>query len=196
MELKMTQARNTKEKKQKSEPAASRFLLDVGPLRERARQEIMECAATANYDIEPAKGGRVLNIALSTECVCVLRYRQHHFVAKGIHAEPVAQAFLAHSSEKLSRADTLAKRIVQLGRTPELNPSVLAAQSHAEYVTCDSLKTTIKENLIAERIAVESDREMIAFFGDRAPTRRNLLEGILVVEEEHADEFAGLLETG
>lgn len=191
----MTQTRKTKEKKTKTDAAQSPFLSEVGFLRERARKEIMEGAVTASYDIDPAQAARVLNIALATELVCVLRYRQHHFVAKGIHAEPVANEFLLHSNEELSHADKLAKRIVQLGGTPELNPAKLTDQSHAEYVTCDSLEAMIKENLVAERIAVESYREMIAFFGDRDPTTRSLLESILSVEEEHADELADLLES-
>lgn len=192
----MAHPRNTPERTPDARPAASRFLSEVSALRERARQEITEGAATAHYDIDPATAVRVLNIALSTELVCVLRYRQHHFQAKGIHAEPVSNETLAHSDDEFGHADKLANRILQLGGTPELDPSAFTAQPHAEYVTCDSLEAMIKENLIAERIAVDSYREMLAFFGDRDPATRGVLEGILAVEGKHADALADSLETG
>lgn len=172
----------------------SRFLSDVQTLRKRARAQIMEGAVTHDYGIDPTQAVGVLNAALATELVCVMRYRQHYFVAKGINAEPVATEFLTHSNEELGHADQLAKRIVQLGGTPDMDPAKLTGRAHAEYVEAPSLTDMIRENLIAERIAVESYREMIAYFGDKDPTTRSMLEGILAMEEEHADELADLLE--
>jgi len=172
----------------------SKFLSDVATLRKRAREQIMEGAVTLDYGIDPAQAISVLNAALATELVCVMRYRQHYFVSKGIHAESVANEFLTHSNEELGHADQLAKRIVQLGGTPDMDPANLTGRAHAEYVEAPSLRDMIRENLIAERIAVESYREMIAYFGDKDPTTRTMLEGILAMEEEHADELADLLE--
>lgn len=123
----------------------------------------------------------------------VLRYRQHSLVANGINAEPVAAEFLAHSNEELAHADLLAKRIDQLGGTPDMDPANLTSRSHAEYVACDSLKDIIWENLVAERIAIESYREMIQFLGSKDSTTRIMLEGILATEEEHADDLADML---
>ena len=169
------------------------FLSDVETLRTRARRQIADGAVTSDYGINPALAVEVLNAALATELVCVLRYRHHHFVARGLTSEPIAREFLVHSNEELGHADQLAQRIVQLGGSPDLNPAGLTARSHAEYLTPVSLEDMIRENLVAERIAIESYREMIAFFGDRDPTTRALLENILSVEEEHADELADLL---
>lgn len=169
------------------------FLSDVETLRARARKQISDGAVTGDYGIEPALAARVLNTALATEVVCVLRYRHHYFVARGLNSEPIAQEFLVHSNEELGHADRIAQRIVQLGGIPDLDPSGLAARSHAEYVTPASLTDMIRENLVAERIAIESYREMIAFFGERDPTTRAMLEAILAVEEEHADELSDLL---
>lgn len=179
----------------KEKPAAdSGFIMDVKAIRERARKKITDGAVTPGYDLDAAAAVSILNDALATELVCVMRYRQHHFVAAGINAEPIAAEFLVHSNEELGHADLLARRIVQLGGKPEFNPERLAPRSHAEYVTCDSLKDMIKENLVAERIAIDSYRAMIGFFADRDPTTRSMLEGILATEEEHADELADLLE--
>ena len=169
------------------------FLSDIDTLRARARRKINDGAVTGDYGIDPALAARVLNAALATELVCVLRYRHHHFVARGLNSEPIAQEFLIHSNEELGHADKIAQRIVQLGGTPELDPSGLSTRSHAEYLTPPGLTDMIRENLVAERIAIESYREMIAFFGDRDPTTRAMLEAILAVEEEHADELADLL---
>lgn len=178
----------------KTQLSSSRdFLSDVETLRARARKQINDGAVTGDYGIDPGLAAKVLNTALATEIVCVLRYRHHHFVARGLNSEPIAQEFLVHSNEELGHADKLAQRIVQLGGAPELDPAGLAARSHAEYVTPPSLTDMIRENLVAERIAIESYREMIAFFGDRDPTTRAMLEAILAVEEEHADELADLL---
>lgn len=173
--------------------SSQEFLSDIETLRARARKQIDDGAVTSDYGINPALAVEVLNAALATEFICVLRYRHHYFVARGLNSEPIAKEFLLHSNEELGHADQLAQRIVQLGGSPDLDPAGLAARSHAEYVTPISLEDMIRENLVAERIAIESYREMIAFFGDRDPTTRALLESILAVEEEHADELADLL---
>lgn len=174
--------------------AASRgFLSDVATLRARARQHIEEGAVTEDYGLKAEAAVKVLNDALATELVCTLRYRQHAFVAKGINSEPIAQEFLVHSNEELAHADLIAKRIVQLGGAPEFNPDCLSALSHAEYVTGESLEDMIRENLVAERIAIESYREMVRYFAEHDPTTRAMLEGILAMEETHADELADWL---
>ena len=169
------------------------FLSDAETLRARARKQIDDGAVTDDYGIDPALAAKVLNTALATELVCVLRYRHHYFVARGLNSEPIAKEFLVHSNEELGHADRIAQRIVQLGGVPDLDPSSLVGRSHAEYVTPTSLTDMIRENLVAERIAIESYREMVAFFGDRDPTTRAMLEAILAVEEEHADELSDLL---
>lgn len=173
--------------------AAGGFLTDVATLRARARQHIEAGAVTEDYGLKAAAAVELLNAALATELVCTLRYRQHAFVAKGINSEPIAQEFLVHSNEELAHADLLAKRIVQLGGAPEFNPECLTSLSHAEYVTSASLEDMIRENLVAERIAIESYREMVRYFGEHDPTTRAMLEGILAMEENHADELADLL---
>ena len=169
------------------------FLSDVKTLRARARRHIEEGAVTDDYRMNAKAAVNVLNDALATELVCTLRYRQHSFVAKGINSEPIAQEFLVHSNEELAHADLIAKRIVQLGGTPEFNPDSLARSSHAEYKTCDTLEAMIRENLVAERIAIESYREMVRYFAEHDPTTRTLLEGILAIEEGHAEELSDLL---
>ncbi|HEY9097411.1 MAG TPA: ferritin-like domain-containing protein [Thiobacillus sp.] len=169
------------------------FLSSVKTIRARARKHIEEGAMTGDYKLNAKAAVKVLNDALATELVCTLRYRQHSFVAKGINADPIAQEFMVHSNEELAHADLIAKRIVQLGGDPEFNPDILMQKSHAEYVTCDKLEDMIRENLVAERIAIESYREMILYFAEHDPTTRVMLEGILAMEEEHADELADLL---
>ena len=171
----------------------SDFLPDLTQLREGARKRIDEGAMTPGYGLDRDKAVSILNAALATELVCVLRYRQHHFIASGINSEPIAREFLVHSNEEQGHADQIARRISQLGGTPDFAPDTLSARSHAEYVTCDSLDGMIRENLVAERIAIESYRAMIRFFADRDPTTRSMLEGILATEEEHAVELADLL---
>ena len=190
----MTATAAKKGKSRARQREASGFLSDVASLRKRARKDIDDGAVVSGYGIDPAQAVAVLNAALATEMVCVMRYRHHHFVARGINAEPIAAEFLAHSNEELAHADLLAKRIVQLGGSPELDPAGFSARSHAEYVTAPTLREMIRENLIAERIAVEGYREMVRFFGDADPTTRSMLEGILAMEETHADELADLLE--
>ncbi|MFP5405833.1 MAG: bacterioferritin [Gammaproteobacteria bacterium] len=174
-------------------PGDTSFLSDIKSLRERARRDIEDGAVTQAYGIDPVLAVKLLNGALATELVCVLRYRQHSLVATGLASEPIAAEFLVHSNEELGHADQLAKRIVQLGGVPEMDPAGLTSRSHAEYVTCSGLKEMIRENLVAERIAIESYRELIQFFGTKDPTTRGMLESILAVEEEHADELSDLL---
>ena len=174
-------------------PPDEPFLSDVTALRARARAHIEQGPVTEDYPLEPERAVSILNIALATELVCVLRYRLHYFMASGVHASSVAREFLVHSNEELSHADLLAERIVQLGGEPNFAPDTLSAQSHAEYLRAHTLQDMIRENLVAERIAVESYREMIMYFGEDDPTTRNLLEDILAVEEKHADELRDLL---
>ena len=170
------------------------FLMDVQTLRKRARQHIEEGAVTSGYGADRATVLRLLNDSLATEIVCVLRYRRHHFMAKGIQSKSIADEFLAHSNEELGHADQLAERIVQLGGEPNFSPVGLTNRSHAEYVEGATLLDMIKEDLVAERIAIDSYRGIIQYLGDKDPTTRRLLESILAMEEEHADELADLLE--
>jgi bacterioferritin len=170
------------------------FLTDVATLRQRARQRIEEGAITDSYDANRETVVGLLNDALATELLCVLRYRRHHFMAAGLSANSVAQEFMQHSVEEQGHADEIASRIVQLRGEPDFSPDSLSSRSHAEYVECDSLVDMIKENLVAERIAIDSYREMINYLGDKDTTTRRMLEGILAVEEEHADELLTLVE--
>jgi bacterioferritin len=169
-------------------------LTDVETLRQRARQHIEEGALTPGYDGDPATVVELLNEALATELVCMLRYRRHYFMSAGIPAETVAAEFLEHATQELQHADQFARRIVQLGGTPNFSPDELTARSHAEYAEGGSLTEMITDDLIAERIAIDSYREMINFIGDRDPTTKRLLEDVLAVEEEHADDLVSLLE--
>jgi bacterioferritin len=168
-------------------------LTDVPTLRKRARQHIDDGSVTAGYSANRAMVLKLLNDSLATELVCVLRYRRHHFMARGIHSQSVAQEFLDHSNEELGHADEIAARIVQLGGEPDFAPAGLVGRSHAEYVEGHSLASMISEDLVAERIAIDSYRDMIKFLGDQDPTTRRMMEGILAVEEEHADDLADLL---
>ena len=168
-------------------------LTDVPTLRKRARQHIDDGSVTAGYSANREMVLRLLNDSLATELVCVLRYRRHHFMARGIHSQSVAQEFLDHSNEELGHADEIAERIVQLGGEPDFAPTGLVGRSHAEYVEGDTLASMIKEDLVAERIAIDSYRDIIKYLGDQDPTTRRMMEGILAVEEEHADDLADLL---
>jgi bacterioferritin len=136
----------------------------------------------------------LLNEALATEIVCVLRYKRHHYMAAGINADAVAQEFLQHANEEQGHADQIAQRIVQLQGEPNFNPDGLATRSHAEYVEGENLIDMIREDLVAERIAIDSYREMIGYIGDKDTTTKRMLESILAMEEEHADDLVGLLE--
>jgi len=169
-------------------------LTDVKTLRERARKHIEEGAVTSGYAADRENVVKILNEALATELVCVLRYKRHYFMAAGIHAAPVAAEFLEHANEEMAHADLIAKRIVELRGEPNFSPDGLALRSHAEYVEGDSLKNMIREDLVAERIAIESYREMIAYLGDQDPTTHRMLETILASEEEHAEDLSSLLE--
>ena len=169
------------------------ILTDVKTLRSQARKHIDGGAVTAGYAADRLEVLKLLNEALATEMVCVLRYRRHHFMARGIHAKSTAEEFLVHSDEELGHADLLAERIVQLGGEPDFAPDGLSSRSHAEYVAGSTLVDMIKEDLVAERIAIDSYRDMILYLGDGDPTTGQLLRDILKVEEKHADELADLL---
>jgi len=173
----------------------SSFLTDIQTLRKRARQHIEEGSVTAGYSADRKIVLKLLNDSLATELVCVLRYRRHHFMAQGIHSQAVAQEFLDHSNEEQGHADQIAARIVQLGGAPDFAPDGLASRSHAEYVEGSSLLSMIREDLVAERIAIDSYRDIVQYLGNQDPTTRRMMEAILTVEEQHADELAGLLET-
>lgn len=172
---------------------AKPFLTDIKTLRERARQHIENGAVTEGYKVDRDTAIKILNEALATEIVCVLRYKRHYFMATGIHSEAVAAEFLQHANEEQGHADEIAARIVQIGGAPNLNPDGLTSRSHAEYVEGETLLDMIKEDLVAERIAIDSYREMIKYFGSDDPTSRRMLEGILAVEEEHADDLVSML---
>src|SRR5271170_1789306 len=169
------------------------FLSDIKAIRARARKHIADGAVTPGYAAELKTVLRILNEALATEIVCVLRYRRHHFMANGINAEPIAAEFLQHANEEQAHADRIAARIIQLGGEPNFSPDGLTERSHSEYVEGKTLHGMIEENLIAERIAIESYSEMIRYLGDRDVTTRRMLEEILAMEEEHADDMADLL---
>jgi bacterioferritin len=169
-------------------------LTDVKTLRARARKHIEKGAVTEGYSADRSEVLRLLNEALATEIVCVLRYRRHHFMARGIDSKSTADEFLVHSNEEQGHADQIAERIVQLGGEPDFSPDSLTGRSHAEYVAGRSLVQMIKEDLVAERIAIDSYREMIQYLGDQDPTTSQMLKGILAVEEEHADELSDLLQ--
>lgn len=170
------------------------FLTDIKTLRERARKHIENGAVTQGYSADRETVVKLLNEALATEIVCVLRYKRHYFMASGIHAEGVAAEFLEHANDEQGHADQIAQRIVQLQGEPNFNPEGLLMRSHAEYVEGNSLTEMIQEDLVAERIAIDSYREMITYFGNDDPTSRRMLEEILAVEEEHADDLVSLLE--
>ena len=169
-------------------------LTDIQTLRKRARKHIEEGAVTSGYAADRKAVIKMLNEALATEIVCVLRYKRHYFMAAGIHAASVAAEFLEHADEEMLHADRIAKRIIQLRGEPNFSPDGLAARSHAEYAEGATLKEMIKEDLIAERIAIESYREMIAYLADQDPTTRRMLVEILASEEEHAEDLSSLLE--
>lgn len=171
------------------------FLTDIKELRRRARLHIEKGAVTEGYRGDRTVVLRLLNEALATEIVCVLRYKRHYYMATGLNAESVAAEFLQHATEEQDHADRIAARITQLCGEPDFNPEGLAMRSHAEYVPGDSLLSMIKEDLVAERIAIESYSDMIRYIGDNDPTTRRMLEDILAVEEEHADDMKTLIES-
>lgn len=174
--------------------AEQSFMTDIQTLRTRARQHIEQGAVTQGYRANRETVIRLLNEALATEIVCVLRYKRHYFMASGINAQSVAQEFLQHATEEQMHADQIAQRIVQLGGAPNFSPDGLVTRSHSEYIEGVTLLDMIKEDLVAERIAIDSYRDMINYFGNEDPTTRRLMEGILAMEEEHADDLVSLLE--
>ena len=174
--------------------AENTFLTDVKTLRERARRHIEQGAVTEGYKADRKVVLKLLDEALATEIVCVLRYRRHYFMADGINARAVADEFLQHANEEQGHADQIAARIVQLGGAPNLSPQGMLARSHSEYVEGETLIGMIREDLVAERVAIDSYKEMIEYVGSKDPTTRRMLDGILALEEEHAEDLATLLQ--
>jgi len=169
------------------------FSTDVKKIRERARKHLEEGAVTEGYKANREQVAKVLNDVLATEIVCVLRYKRHYFMAQGIASESVKAEFLQHANEESAHADQIAERIVQLGGEPDFNPSVLSERSHSEYVEGDSLIDMIREDLVAERIAIQSYREIVEWLRGKDPTTRRIMEEILAKEEEHAEDLNSLL---
>jgi bacterioferritin len=182
---------NAPSKERENNPS---FLSDVQTLRQRARQDIEAGAVTASYDADRDTVLKLLNEALATELVCVLRYKRHFYMAQGIHSESIKLEFGQHALEEQGHADQIAGRIVQLGGAPNFSPEGLASRSHAEYVEGNTLTDMIREDLVAERVAIDSYREMIMFIGDRDTTTKRMLEEILAKEEEHAEDLASMLQ--
>jgi bacterioferritin len=170
------------------------FMTDVASIRQHAREHIADGAVTAGYPADRETVVKLLNDALATELVCTLRYRRHHFMAKGIQSKAIAEEFLEHSNEEQEHADQIAERIVQLGGEPNFSPEGLLSRSHAEYVEGQTLVDMIREDLVAERIAIDSYRQIVQYLSDKDPTSRRVMEAILAVEEQHADEMSELLD--
>lgn len=171
------------------------FVTDIQELRRRAQEHMEMGAVTAGYRADRETVIRILNEVLATEIVCVLRYKRHYYMATGIHAQAVAEEFLEHAREEQEHADVAAERITQLGGEPDFNPAILAGRSHSQYVEGTSLLDMVREDLIAERIAVDSYREIIKYLGDDDITTRKAMEKIMGKEEEHADDMKKLLDT-
>jgi len=169
------------------------FVSDIKRIRENARKHIEDGAITAGYELNREEVIKVLNAALATEIICTLRYKQHYYMCDGINAKAAADEFLEHATQEQEHADKLAERIAQLGGAPDMDPISIKEHAHSEYIPAGSVEEMIKENLIAERIAIDSYREMIDYLGDKDPTTRRIIEEILAVEEEHADDLAALL---
>ncbi|MEV0848047.1 ferritin-like domain-containing protein [Streptomyces sp. NPDC049954] len=170
------------------------FLTDIQTIRERARQQIDKGPITEAYGADLPRVLQVLNEALATEIVCVLRYKRHYYTATGMNSEPVAAEFLEHAGEEQEHADKLAQRIVQLGGEPDFNPDTLTGRAHAQYDESLDLVRMVEEDLVAERVAIDSYTEIIQWLGDKDPTTRRVFEDLLAQEEEHADDMRGLLE--
>ena len=173
---------------------AQAFTMDLQTIRARAREKMADGAVTGAYLADREQVVAVLNEVLATEIVCVLRYRNHYYMASGINAQPVAAEFLEHANEEQQHADWVAERITQLGGVPNFDPEGLATRAHAEYVEGDTLAGMIREDLVAERIAIETYSEIVRWLKDNDPTTRRIIEDILKMEEEHADDLASLLE--
>jgi len=169
------------------------FKTDIEAIRQRARQHMEQGAVTAAYKADRVQVIKVLNEVLATEIVCYLRYKNHYFMASGINSEPIAEEFLQHATEEQGHADMVARRIVQLGGMPNMNPEGLQTRSHAQYAEGQTLEQMIREDLVAERIAIETYAEIVRWLGDDDPTTRRMIEEILTVEEEHADDLANML---
>ena len=180
----------------KKSPTTSPAMSSTATLRANARRKIAEGAVTAGYSADRDQVLKMLNEALATEIVCMLRYKRHYFMASGVHAEAVAAEFLEHATQEQEHADAIAKRIVQLGGEPDFSPDTLTRRSHAEYIPGSTLMDMVKEDLVAERIAIDSYKEMIVAIGENDTTTRRMIEWILSVEEEHADDLASLLDAG
>ncbi|WP_028631807.1 MULTISPECIES: ferritin-like domain-containing protein [Pseudomonas] len=173
---------------------SSTEMTDVQTLRKRAREHVENGAVTEGYSADRERIITLLNESLATELVCVLRYKRHYFMASGVKASVAADEFLEHANQEAEHADKLAERIVQLGGEPDFNPDNLSKNSHAQYVAGKTLKEMVLEDLVAERIAVDSYREIIQYIGDKDPTTRRIFEEILAQEEEHADDMSDLLD--
>src|SRR6185295_10004906 len=171
----------------------SEFVTDIVTIRERARRHMDKGAVTDGYKADLSVVLRILNEALASEIVCGLRYKRHYYMASGIHAQAVAAEFLEHANEEQGHADLLASRITQLGGSPDFNPAGLVNRAHSEYVEGKDLLDMIREDLVAERVAIETYGEMIRYVGDADPTTRTMLEAILATEEEHAEDLANIL---
>ena len=169
------------------------FLTDIETLRRNAREHIEKGPITDAYGADRERVIDVLNEVLATELVCVLRYKRHYYMAEGLNSGPVAQEFLQHANEEQGHADLAAARIVQLQGEPDFNPATLVARSHAEYAPGTDLIDMIKEDLVAERVAIASYQEIIRWLGTNDSTTRRMIEDILAVEEEHADDLLTLL---
>ena len=169
------------------------FLTDVETLRKQARQHMDQGPITEAYGADRQRVIAVLNEVLATELVCVLRYKRHYYMAQGINSGPVAAEFLQHATDEQGHADTVAARIVQLQGAPDFNPATLVTRSHAEYDASLELTDMIREDLVAERVAIASYQEIVRWLGDNDPTSRRMIEDILGVEEEHADDLLNLL---
>jgi bacterioferritin len=174
--------------------SAQPFLSDIQEIRRRARQHMEKGAVTTGYQADLQVVLRLLNEALATEIVCVLRYKRHQFMAHGLNATSVADEFAEHAAEEQTHADQIAQRITQLGGAPNFNPEGLLLRSHSEYVEGETLTEMIQEDLVAERVAIESYSEIIRYLGDNDPTSRRLMEDILAKEEEHAEDMRSLIE--
>jgi bacterioferritin len=170
------------------------FLTDIQTLRDRARANIEQGPITEAYGADRERVIEVLNEALATELVCILRYKRHYYTATGLNAAPVAAEFLQHATEEQDHVDRIALRITQLQGEPNFDPQGLATRSHAQYDQSLDLLTMVREDLVAERVAIESYSEIIAWLGSSDPTTRRLLEDILAVEEEHANDLLSILE--
>ncbi|MDX1583126.1 MAG: ferritin-like domain-containing protein [Thermoanaerobaculia bacterium] len=188
----MAKSRQKKTSKKKTD-SGKPFLTDIKEIRRRAREHIEQGAVTGGYRADRELVIKLLNEALATEIVCVLRYKRHYFMAQGLHADPIAAEFLEHANEEQDHADQIAERITQLGGDPNFSPEGILSRSHSEYVEGENLIDMIREDLVAERVAIDSYNEMIQFIGDDDPVTKNMLIGILAVEEEHADDLASFL---